>query len=530
MYDYLNNFHKRMEKLSYSFLIDNKASTLTFFKDYFTDIQLINITYTLMVFVLERSLKDEECTLHDMTEFLNDIIPTYYNPSLNEEMIYEITRNIIYKILRNDGKPFIFDTINYKTGEKVAYNFHLLQQKPSKQDFNKSTFYLEKEGYQLLLGALEVDEKTQIDINQMILELSLKKKNFAQGVMAVEQLTKLITAQINILTNFIYKTRENIFAINHKDFEENFIKNLDVLKEQNEKFEELKNTIEHEEERLYNLEGDLKHHYESLSQLGKIKEQLRKITDKASALIGKHFEFKEEYRNALEEASLYYNNKRIVLKDDIIKPIEENPILLGEVHRLFNPLFKRQVGKKFNINYMFNEQPLYAKDEDELEVIINDEIEDDSEVEELLKQREEYKQIVSSLIQFILNKEQTSLKELIDYYSKKTDEEYLQMIPSIRKFSEVLIELLRIGVVKIEEIIKQQNEAYQLEELLFDLRQLLVDELKGVYQLRNIQELRFYKDETSEKVEIKERVMTDIADEFSTVEVLRCPNIIMTVK
>ena len=73
MNEFLNNFHKRMEKLSYSYLIDSKAATLTFYKEYFTDIEFINLIYTLMVFILEKSLKSEDCTLDDMSVFWKEL-------------------------------------------------------------------------------------------------------------------------------------------------------------------------------------------------------------------------------------------------------------------------------------------------------------------------------------------------------------------------------------------------------------------------------------------------------------------------
>ncbi|MDV3426495.1 MAG: hypothetical protein LIR50_04820, partial [Bacillota bacterium] len=341
MYDFLNNFDKRMEKLSYSFLIDNKVSTLTAFKNNFSSIELINLVYSLMCFVLDKSLKDEECILSDMSSFLEDIASKYYNKSLSETESYDITHLIIYKILRNDGNPFIFKTMDYSLGKEKVFNYHLLQQKPSKRDNNKSTFSLTREGYRLILSALEVDERTQIDLNQMILELSLKKKNFSQGLMAVENLNNLITAQVNVINNFIYRTRENIFSINQKEFEDNFIKNIEVLKEQNKKFDELKEVIILEEERLRKAEGEIsKNNYESLKQLGRIKELLISITFKAGELIGRHFQFKNEYRKALEEASFYYNNKRIDIKEDLVKPVEKDMEKLPELFKLFNPLFK----------------------------------------------------------------------------------------------------------------------------------------------------------------------------------------------
>lgn len=528
MYDFLNNFHKRMEKLSYSFLIDNKVSTLTTFKEKFTPLELINLVYSLMCFVLDKSLKDEECTLNTMAEVLQELVCNYYDKTLEEEEAYNITHFIVYKILRNEGKPFIFTTIDYSKGEKKVFDYHLLQQRTSKVDKNKSTFLLTQEGYRLLLGALEVDEKTQIDINQIILELSLKKKNFSQGLLAIENLNNLITAQINVLNNFIYRTRENIFSIDQKVFEDNFLKNIEVLKEQNKKFDDLKEIILVEEERLSLAASDIsKEDYESLKQLGKIKELLIGISYKASELITGHFHFKEEYKRALEEASFYYNNKRINLKEDLIKPLEKNPQALENIYKLFNPLFNVRPSKKFNINYIFKEQKLNLRENDEEEILIDLVEDEDLEVLEKQKSREEYRKILSSLLSFLFRTKNTDLKALVGVYESKTVEEYCELIPSVRKFSEVFIELLRIGTIDVREIITEQENTYDNEEIDFDLRKLLVEEIQEKYKNRFINTLEFYKCGDGEKITIKEKKSTLSKDDFVTIETLSCPNIIM---
>lgn len=517
-----------MEKLSYSFLIDNKVSTLTTFKEYFTSMELINLVYSLMCFVLDKSLKDEECTLSSMALILEDLSSQCYDRVLDEEEAYEITHFIVYKILRNDGKPFMFSTIDYSTGENIVFDFHLLQQKTSKKDNNKSTFTLTKEGYRLILGALEVDEKTQIDINQMILELSLKRKNFSQGLYAVENLNNLITAQINVVNNFIYKTRENIFSIEQKDFEDNFLKNIEVLVEQNKKFDELKEIIIVEEERLSKSEGEItKENYESLKQLGRIKELLINISYKASELITCHFHFKDEYKKALEEASFYYNNKRINIKDDLLRPIEKDGSKLGSVYKLFNPLFKASITKKFNINYMLNEQRLYFKDEQEDEIVID--LIENEDYDLILKQknRQQYKEIISALLAFLVDNRESDLLTMMNSYNNKSILEYTKLVPTIRKFSEVLIELLRIGTIDIEEMIKDQNDAYDNEEIEFDLRALLVDEMQDKYRFVSIKCIHFNKCNDGAHLTITEKSEKELPEDFVTVENLNCPNIIM---
>jgi len=111
--------------------------------------------------------------------------------------------------------------------------------------------------------------------------------------------------------------------------------------------------------------------------------------------------------------------------------------------------------------------------------------------------------------------------------NKKSILEYKKLIPTVRKFSEVLIELLRIGIIDIEEMIKDQNEAYDNEEIEFDLRKLLVDEIQEKYRFVNIRYLYFNKCSDGVKLIITEKSEENTGEDFITLENLTCPNIIM---
>ena len=535
LFDFLRNFEKRMEKLSYSFLIDYVVATKNLLNNYgFDNIQGINLVYTLMCFVLDKSLKDEECTLEHMSSFLDNIISKYYFQTLSEEETHEITRFIVYKVLRNDGKPFSFDAHNYTEDKIIIFQYHLLQQRPSKSNKDKSTFYLTEEGYRLLLGSFEVDEKTQIDINQMVLELSLKRKNFTQGLIAIENLNNLITSQINIINNFIIKTRENILAINQEEFEENFVKNIEVLREQNTKFDELKGIIVLEEKRLRSAEGTtLEASYESLRQLGRIKELLISISQKAGKLINKHFEFKKEYIKALEDISYYYNIKKIDMKENILKPIEADANKLENIHFLLNPLFNSNLKKHFNINKIFQEQKIYGLDAEDDAVLIDD-IDKDLEEEKRLKaKRAQYAEIVATILKFAIDRRNTDFKELIQFYSNKGEEDYKKLVPTIRMLAEVIIEFLRIGDIDVNYLVQSSEKDYVNEEIEFDFKTILVQEISKKYRLANVNMIKFYKAPSGEKVEVKEWAEeTEVLEamDFATINVVKCPNFIMEVE
>ncbi|WP_443663435.1 hypothetical protein [Clostridium sp.] len=391
-----------------------------------------------------------------------------------------------------------------------------------------------EEGYRLLLGSFEVDEKTQIDINQMVLELSLKRKNFTQGLMAIENLNNLVTSQINIINNFIIKTKENILAINQDEFEEDFVKNIEVLREQNTKFDELKTIIILEEKRLRGVDGiTLESSYESLRQLGRIKELLISISQKAGKLINKHFEFKKEYIKALEDISYYYNIKRIDIKENILKPIEEDANKLENIHMLFNPLFNSSLKKYFNINKIFEKQNMYGIDMEDDQVLI-DNIDKDMEQEKKLKEkRQQYQEIVATILEFVIGKKSTDFKALIKFYRGASEKEYKKLVPSIRMLAEVIIEFLRIGDIDVNYLIESSGKDYVNEEIEFDFKTILVQEISKKYRLANVNMIRFYKSPFGEKVEVKEwpeeKEFLEQMD-FTTINIVRCPNFNMEVE
>ena len=76
MYDFLNNFKQRMKNVSSSALLhrsivykDTLSSTFGF-TEY--DEQ-VNLVYLLLRYIMDRSLKEEYCTLDDMAVFLEEI-------------------------------------------------------------------------------------------------------------------------------------------------------------------------------------------------------------------------------------------------------------------------------------------------------------------------------------------------------------------------------------------------------------------------------------------------------------------------
>ncbi len=78
----------------------------------------LNIIFALMLYIMEQSLKEENCTLDDIGAFLDHLNTTYFYKNMSYEDCKKIGDFIINVILSNEGKAMYFDGFDF---EQRAY-------------------------------------------------------------------------------------------------------------------------------------------------------------------------------------------------------------------------------------------------------------------------------------------------------------------------------------------------------------------------------------------------------------------------
>ena len=90
--DFLKNFDKRMKCVGrYAVLCGNSFDKKTW-KEYGieTKDEQMNMLFTLLLYIMEYSLKEEDCTIDDIALFLEDISFEYYIAALYSFILYLI--------------------------------------------------------------------------------------------------------------------------------------------------------------------------------------------------------------------------------------------------------------------------------------------------------------------------------------------------------------------------------------------------------------------------------------------------------
>jgi len=115
-FDFLEGFEKRMQILAAIDSIVNRFNRNMDIEKRFESAQLDNIILSVLVFIMERTLsEDEECTLGSISAFLQSILPEYEIdfPAGNTR---ELAEYIIKDILQNGGEARYYPVMKYGEG------------------------------------------------------------------------------------------------------------------------------------------------------------------------------------------------------------------------------------------------------------------------------------------------------------------------------------------------------------------------------------------------------------------------------
>lgn len=478
---FLDNFEKRMEKLSYTYLIDyqvDKKSVV--FEKYNIDRQdMLNIVYSTLCFIMDKTLKDEDCLMDDIIDFLDIILNEYYfNESLNKDEISEIARYIIVKVLRNDGKQFTFKIKNYSSGKTEIVNYYLIKSQPSLLDKTISSYKLTEEGYRLLLNTYETDQRLQVELQSIILTESIKRRNFKNSIATIRQMDNIIRVQIANVKEMIKQIKENIFDIKIDTFANMYNENINVIKEQKENLLKIERLILKSQEDIRNAEYIEKENEEALKDLEEIKKYIDRLIEQSTIMVDYHFDLKTEYLSALKSISQSFNKNHLSFSKTYLLPIEENIKILDNSHLLLQSLIKPNTNKILNYNKIFDEFKIIQDDKNEEDINVET-IEDEENIEE--KNNAALKQIYFKSVDMLVSKIKDFISQGYYEFSMKSliynldETEYILLIPNIRIFTEILIYILRIGTIDFKTIYDKNKNTYFDASSKFDIIESLLE-------------------------------------------------------
>ena len=489
-YEFLKHFPRRMKHVGAYALLFANSSQKTIWKQYgFLKLdEQVNVIFALLLYLMEQSLKEENCTIDDIGAYMDSLNMRYFGKNMSYEDCKSLGDFIINVVLSNEGKAMYFDGYDFEERAYRTMNISYVANRIVYVDaeVRRTSYYLTEDGYNLLLSTLEIENNMKITIHEMIFRMHLEKQSYDRAVDDIKNVFNLLRIQLQKIEEAMGRIRRNALSYSVADYESVLEANLDTISDTKQKFlgyrELVKARARELEEMNLNVRRLDEKEEEKLRNLSVIESYLNRTIDEHQKILSSHFDLKALYTKELEQLSQMSFIRRFSLRSDLYEKILERPEGLERMEIFLRPLFGNEPDKIYNLKKSTElQRPLRKKGEDEAGAVM--EFGDERWMEEEERRRRQKLAQYEDCVLFLLRRAleakagEVSLEEIRRAMDgEEGGESFSALLPSVQIFKEVMVELLRGREIDIEVLreerrnfIGESSGGFQLNETLLNL-------------------------------------------------------------
>jgi len=527
--DFLKDFSRRMKSVGrYAVLMKN-----SFQKDTWKQYQIgtiddqMNLIFSVLLFLMEYSLREENCTIDDIAQFIGKISETYYERRYSYEEGKNLADFIINVILSNSGNLMYFKGYDYEKREYAEIPINYIGNKIVylENGVRRTSYYLTEEGYNMILSTMELENNLKLTVHEMLFKMHLEKADYGRAVNDIKNVFERLRIQVQKMEEAMRKIRQNALSYSVEEYQKIVRENMDIMEETRQKFTVHRDVVEQRVKEYENQEIHIKvlskEEKDNLKQLRVIQGYLNRALDEHQRILNSHFDLKSLYDIELENYSNMTMVQRFHFRSELYDKVLEDSRLLWQIDEFFKPLFQKRVEKIYHPGLAYEEQRKVRKteiEEEGEELLFDEEEYEEEKRREAKKRLEKYEKSLTLLLEQMVKKGSISLAELEEGVFQEEKE---LLIPSAEIFREIIIELLTAGTMEIEELKKERREYLLEEDGTFQLNDMLITimEKRGFSQIHKIYVVRA---ENGEQVRFRQ-----IKNENGEYRTIRCSNVIM---
>ena len=482
-YDFLKAFPKRMKNVGSYALLFAGSSQKTIWKKFGFDelAEQLNMDFAVMLFIMEQSLKEEPCTIDDISAFIDSINSQYFRKAMTYEDCRELGDFIINSLLSNEGRPMYFQGYDF---DEMAWRPIHISYVANRivyvdEEVRRTSYYLTDDGYSLLLGTLEVENNMKLTIQEMIFKMHLEKQSYDKALDDIKTVFNLMRIQIQKIQEAMNRIRRNVLDYNISDYETLLKEDLDTISDTRDKFKGYRETVKTRVRELEESRIDVRAldsgEEEKLKNLREIEVYLSRAIDEHQRILNGHFDLKSLYTDELEKIAEMSLVQRFSLRTDLFDKILEDPSGLERLNIFFHPLFNQDPERILNMDRVFEPQKIASVDEDDVstEDIDFDEEAWKNEQEQQRKiKMKKYEDSLKVILTAAMQKKAFSLSSIRD--GLKDEKDRKKLIPDINIFKEIMVELLRARVIDITALRRERADYIQEESGDFRLNNMIL--------------------------------------------------------
>ena len=531
-YDFLRNFIKRMKNVgAYALLFKNSFQKQTWKQFGFETVyEQTNLIFSVLLYIMEQSLKEEACTIDDITYFIDRINVSYYKKPLSYDDCKMLGEFIVNTILCDDGRAMYFEGYNYEQEKYQELSISFIANKSLylEGDVKRTSYFLTDDGYNLMLSTLEIESNMKLTVHEMIFKLHLEKASYDKAADEMKNIFNLMRIQLQRIQEAMRKIRQNALSYSVEEYKKILDENIATIDETKQKFLEyrayvsrLVKEMEHQNIHIERLEHK---ESENLRNLKVIEGYLNRALDEHQKILSTHFDLKALYTKELETLSQMSLIQRFSLRTEFYNEVLKNPECLTQMEVFFRPLFVQDVDKIYLLDKAFAYQkPIVEKEmEESAEMVDFDNETWLREQNELLQKKlKRYQDSVSCLLLYATKEGEITLSQLQE---QLTPDDKDVLFPSMEIFREIMIELLKEGNFRLDALRKEKEEHFEEMRKQFQMSQCLLDCVEAIPKLSKIKELNVKRLEGGRVVEFD-----NILDESGKFRKIKCSDVQISV-
>ena len=499
-FPFLHNFQRRMKIVGlYNVIFANSSQKYTWKQFGFeNNDEQICFVFAVLLYIMEQSLKKEICTLDDIAHYICEINSEYFAKNLAYGECYTIGDFVVNDILTNGGVRMSFRGYNFDTNteEDIFINYIESNTFYDTRNTRRTTFSMTREGYLLIFNTLEIENNMRISYQQLILEKHLQSCSYDKALEDIKELFRLLHIEKQNNEEAQIRIRRDILQCSSSEYNERLDNTFQTLNETREKLQNFKEIVAsmyvQMESDTIDFEHINKRDMEKLQQLKAIQGYLDKTLDYSMDTL----KSLQNYRDLCEKE---YNNifkhmfiDRVSFSRDILEKVLDDGTAVTRIDAILHPLFNRNPDKIYNINKALI--PQHVQEEQESTHVRELDVEAwQKEQERIIKEKDtKYRMCLKAILESVAIKGSVTLKELRDRCA--VDHEYRKrLIPDVRVFTEIMLELLQRPHIIVENLRKEHRLGVHLDANLKIGAQLvsIIDNEPDFYDITqlNIQKL-----------------------------------------
>ncbi len=532
-YDFLKAFPKRMKNVGLYALLFFNSSQKSIWKQFGFDelAEQLNMDFAVLLFVMEQSLKEEPCTIDDIGTYIDSINAQYFSKSMTYEDCRMLGDYIINNIFSNEGRPMYFQGYDFDelSWKQIHISYVANRIVYMNQEVRRTSYYLTDDGYDLLLGTLEVEDNMKLTIQEMIFRMHLEKQSYDRALDDIKNVFNLIRIQIQKIEEAMNRIRRNVLDYNVSDYEKIQNEDLETIEETRDKFKGYRETVQSRLKELEENHIDVRAldvgEEDKLKNLREIELYLSRTIDEHQRIFNGHFDLKLLYEEELEKITEMALVQRFNLRKDLFDEILANPSGISRLDIFFHPLFNRDPDRALNLNRVLEPQSVMSSDTDETgteEIDFNEEAWRDEQERLRRIKLKKYEDSLTVLLKAAMQKRGISLSAIQAELQDESDRS--RLIPDINIFKEIMVELLRVRVIDIPALRRERAAYIQEESGDFRLNDMILKILDDNAAWRKTTKLTIEKVSGAGPV-----VFRNVRDELGLMRTIRCSDVMIKI-